>query len=200
MWYRYTILYSMYIYRCIILSISCLEKGDVLHVYVGYPLKGRHCPITLLHRPTVLRRSWIKVVQGLRHALAQAVGSSVDGSETSWSNITMIYLFPYTELFCRSLIIIFQDCLLIEHLFQFPLAEWGFQDVSEPASMNGMSPRFRTLRSCVVCLLMSMLPWDPYITRWWQLTYFLFSPQSLGKWSNLTSIFFSNGLKPSKFD
>ena len=26
--------------------------------------------------------------------------------------------------------------------------------------------------------------------RWWQLKYFLFSPLSLGKWSNLTSIFF----------
>ena len=27
-------------------------------------------------------------------------------------------------------------------------------------------------------------------SRWWQLKYFLFSPWSLGKWSNLTSIFF----------
>ena len=50
------------IYRCIISSISCLEKGDVLHVYVGYPWKGRHCTITLLHRPTILRCSsrWFK--------------------------------------------------------------------------------------------------------------------------------------------
>ena len=32
-------------------------------------------------------------------------------------------------------------------------------------------------------------------TRWWQLKYFLFSPRKLGKWSNLTSIFFKR-LKP----
>ena len=34
------------------------------------------------------------------------------------------------------------------------------------------------------------------ITRWWQLKDFLFSPRNLGKSSNLTNLFFSNGLKP----
>ena len=32
-----------------------------------------------------------------------------------------------------------------------------------------------------------------YKTRWWQLKYFLFSPRSLGKCSNLTCAYFSNG-------
>ena len=31
---------------------------------------------------------------------------------------------------------------------------------------------------------------DKYISGWWQLKDFLFSPRSLEKWSNLTSIFF----------
>ena len=31
-------------------------------------------------------------------------------------------------------------------------------------------------------------------TRWWQLKHFLFSPLTLGKWSNLTTAYFSNGL------
>ena len=30
-------------------------------------------------------------------------------------------------------------------------------------------------------------------SRWWQLKRFLFSPQSLGRWSNLRSIFFQRG-------
>ena len=33
-------------------------------------------------------------------------------------------------------------------------------------------------------------------TRWW-FQRFIFSPRSLGRWSNLTSIIFSDGLKPS---
>ena len=33
-------------------------------------------------------------------------------------------------------------------------------------------------------------------SRWWQLKYVLFSPRSLGKWSNLTVAYFWNGLKP----
>ena len=36
----------------------------------------------------------------------------------------------------------------------------------------------------------------PTKTRWWQLKHFLCSPRTLGKWSNLTNIFW-NGLKPS---
>ena len=32
--------------------------------------------------------------------------------------------------------------------------------------------------------------------RWWQLKYLLFSPRSLGKWSNLTSIFFRWVVQP----
>ena len=30
---------------------------------------------------------------------------------------------------------------------------------------------------------------NKHFSRWWQLNYFYFSPRSLGKWSNLTSIF-----------
>lgn len=76
-------------------------KGDFLRVY-WVPFKGEvlynHSP----DRPALL----IKVVQGLRHALAQAiffhssaVGSSFDGSETSWSNIVMTYnLYPLYKI------------------------------------------------------------------------------------------------------
>ena len=32
--------------------------------------------------------------------------------------------------------------------------------------------------------------WVDMMTRWWQLTYFLFSSRTLGTWSNLRSIFF----------
>ena len=33
----------------------------------------------------------------------------------------------------------------------------------------------------------------PFLSRWWQLKYFLFSPRTFGKVSNLTSIFFQMG-------
>ena len=35
------------------------------------------------------------------------------------------------------------------------------------------------------------------LSGWWQLKYFLFSPRNLGKWSNLTSIFFK-GVETTK--
>ena len=34
------------------------------------------------------------------------------------------------------------------------------------------------------------------VTRWWQLKYFLNSPRELGKISNLSRAYFSDGLKP----
>ena len=34
----------------------------------------------------------------------------------------------------------------------------------------------------------------PRITRWWRLKYLLCSPRNLGKWSNLTCAYFSDGL------
>ena len=39
-------------------------------------------------------------------------------------------------------------------------------------------------RKCLV------VKFEPSKARWWQVKYVLCSPQSLGKWSNLTSIFF----------
>ncbi len=39
------------------------------------------------------------------------------------------------------------------------------------------------------------IPCWTWLSGWWQLKYFLFSPRKLGKWSNLTNIF-SKGLKP----
>ena len=65
---------------------------------------------------------------------------------------------------------------------------WHWNNVAT-SGWNRQRPRPCSVRPKKTCIAMADKGTQA-IPRWWQLKYFLFSPRKLGKWSNLTSIFF----------